>query len=106
VIYDKEKPFAGKMMVLDSTKMKNDGCRIPPRLSVYSHLGRKQITSNSFSDGLHEIHVLAEAESYADAQKTWHYDLNDKATTIGQEPGGSWLQLAVPAVEPQLQGPD
>lgn len=101
VIYDKEKTFAGKMMGLDSTRIKNDGCRIPPRLSVYNHLGRKLITSNSSSDGLHEIYVQAEAERYADAQKTWHYDLNNEATDVGQKPGGSSLQLTVPAVEPR-----
>lgn len=57
------------MMALDSTRMKNDECRIPPCLSIYNHLGRKQITTNSSSDGLHEIHVLAEAEGMQMARK-------------------------------------
>lgn len=67
VIYDKEKAFAGRMMGLDSARMKNDGCRIPPRLSVYNHMVRKRITSSNSSDGLSEIYVHAEAARYADA---------------------------------------
>lgn len=68
----KQKTFARKIMVLNSTRVKNDGCSIPPRLSAYNHLGRKQITSNSSSDGLPEIDVQAEAGRYTDTQKMWH----------------------------------
>lgn len=87
-------------MILNSTRMKNNGCRIPPCLSAYNHLGRSQITNNSSSDGLPEIDVQAAAE-----RDTENVALlpEQQSNGLGQKPGGrSWLQLAVPAAEPQL----
>lgn len=43
----KENPFDRKILILNSNRMKNNGCRILPCLSAYNHLGRNQITNNS-----------------------------------------------------------
>lgn len=63
-------------------------------VSVYNYLGRKRIAGSSSSDGLHEMYAQAKAERYADAQETWHYDLNDEATDENksqEEARSSWV---------------
>lgn len=100
----KEKPFARKMMILNSTRTKTNGCRIPPRLSAFNHLGRKQITNNSSSGGLPEIVMQAAAERYTENVPLWP---EPQSNRLGQSrrkrlaPGGCPSSRA-PAAEPQL----
>lgn len=101
----KEEIFAGKIMVLNSTRMKNDRCRIPPHLSAYNHLGRKQTTKNGSSDGLPEIGVQAETERYTENVALWP---EQQSNRLGQKLGGRscllWLfQLQSPSCPRRCQ---